>query len=223
MRALYRLTARKSFRADVIRKVFGGARQVHQISAVTALDRYPDIFQACVTYMKGNPSPNILSYGCSTGEEVVTLRHYFPGAKLVGAEINPYSLEQCLERKVDPDIQFVKPGRRLQRLAPFDAIFCMAVLQKSPHLIVEQNILDLKPIYGFAKFDEKLQELDALLKPSGLLIVEYAQYSVEDSSIFSKYVALDFDSRRKDYPRFAPDGLRRTAASGGIIFLKSQI
>ena len=46
----------------------------------------------------------ILSYGCSTGEEVLTLRNYFPNAHIIGAEINKHSLAKCRQLPVDEKI-----------------------------------------------------------------------------------------------------------------------
>jgi hypothetical protein len=63
---------------------------IHQISAKTAFNRYPQIFAGAA-----HAAPNarrILSFGCSTGEECATLKMYFPQAKVVGADLNPVSL-----------------------------------------------------------------------------------------------------------------------------------
>jgi tRNA G46 methylase TrmB len=62
----------------------------HQGPNTTALNRYPEIFTAAAA-----AAPNaqrILSFGCSTGEECVTLASYFPSAQIVGTDINPVNL-----------------------------------------------------------------------------------------------------------------------------------
>lgn len=70
-------------------------KEVHQTTLYTSMDRYPGIFAACQSYFAGRKELRILSYGCATGEEVVTLRRYFPRAFITGAEINRRSLAIC--------------------------------------------------------------------------------------------------------------------------------
>jgi hypothetical protein len=52
----------------------------HQISHATKYDRYPKIFKECLNYFS-NKTPKILSFSCSDGREVKTLRDlYFPNS-----------------------------------------------------------------------------------------------------------------------------------------------
>ena len=101
-----RLCTDKEFRAIFYMKTFK-SKQVHQITPLTAMNRYPVIFSACKDYLKDKENINILSYGCSTGEEVVTLREYFNNATIIGAEINSHSLEVCRSRNLDDKIKFI--------------------------------------------------------------------------------------------------------------------
>lgn len=87
-------------------KIFKHNR-VQQTTPLTAMNRYPAIFSACKSYLKDKDDVKILSYGCSTGEEVVTLREYFKDATIVGAEINSHSLEVCRKRNLDDKIKFI--------------------------------------------------------------------------------------------------------------------
>ncbi len=109
------------------------------------MDRYPRIFAACRDYFGGAPDLRILSYGCATGEEVLTLRRYFPAATIVGAEINEYCLAVARRHAVDDRIAFIESdSAAIRSRAPFDAIFCMAVLQRTPTLVAGRGIQDLK-------------------------------------------------------------------------------
>src|SRR5262249_37915409 len=64
--------------------------RTHQAKSTTKLNRYPEIFAAAT---KAAPSARkILSFGCSTGEECVTLANYFPTAQIIGADINVLNL-----------------------------------------------------------------------------------------------------------------------------------
>ena len=83
LRGLVRVIRRRKL-AKLIALIHPG---FHQIPNTTALNRYPEIF-ACAA----NAAPDtrrILSFGCSTGEECVTLASYFPAAQIVGTDINP--------------------------------------------------------------------------------------------------------------------------------------
>src|SRR5215469_5769002 len=105
---------------------------IHQTTVLTGMDRYPQVFSVCREYFGAAADLRILSYVCATGEEVLTLRRYFPSAFIVGAEINPHSLSVARRRHVDERIVFLESEAALIReQGPFDAIFCMAVLQRT--------------------------------------------------------------------------------------------
>lgn len=181
----------ESYRSSVLLKLrYRGT--VHQTTAKTWVDRYPVLFRASREFLDDHDQLRLLSFGCSTGEEVVTLRRYFPKAQIVGAEINRKSLARCRELEVDDRIRFVHSRRAIvARHGPYDAIFCLAVLQRTPHLVEANNLASLADIYPFERFDEQLSELDRLLKPGGLLVVHHTQYVVAQSSIASRYAPLD--------------------------------
>ena len=198
-------------------------RRVHQTTVLTWMDRYPVIFSACRDSLAGRAGLRILSFGCSTGEEVLTLRRYFPAATIVGAEINPRSLATCRRLQVDERIEFIDSNATLiARRAPFDAIFCMAVLQRTPHLVEEQALTSLADVYPFAKFDRQLTELDGWLAPQGLLVVRHAQYLVRDATIADRYDALPGDDQGVfDGPRFDRESrLIPGRVTSGSIFVK---
>jgi len=166
-------------------------QDLHQSTPLTWMDRYPEIFSVCRDYLIGKPDLRILSYGCATGEEVLTLRNYLPAAFIVGAEINRHSLAVSRQRKVDDRIVFLESDRaKIRETVPLDAIFCLAVLQRTPMRIINQRIRSLKGIYPFEKFDEKVTELDSCLKRNGLLVVHHSQYLFADASVASKYAPL---------------------------------
>ena len=196
---------------------------MHQSTPLTWADRYPEIFSICRDYLSGRPELNILSYGCATGEEVLTLRRYFPSARITGAEINPHSLAIARKRKPDDRIVFLESDpAAISARAPFDVIFCMAVLQRTPMRIIDKNIRDLTSIYPFGRFDGKLIELDSWLKKDGLLIVHPSQYSLADASVGSSYRPLEQAKHICDKgPKFGRDSLRsENPATTNSIFVK---
>lgn len=199
------------------------SKNVHQTTSLTFMNRYPKIFSACQAYLDAKLDLKILSYGCSTGEEVLTLRQYFPTAHIIGAEINRRSLAICRKLPVDERITFLYSKlSEIQKYGPFDAIFCMAVFQRTPHHIASNEIKSLKKIYPFEKFERKIIELDNLLNPQGLLVVHFTQYSLWDTSLASKYMALgSYNQDDYKWPVFdRHSNLVKNPVSQNSIFIK---
>ncbi|MEK3991717.1 class I SAM-dependent methyltransferase [Robertmurraya sp. FSL R5-0851] len=198
-------------------------KNVHQTTPLTFMNRYPKIFSACQEYFEGKGDLKILSYGCSTGEEVLTLRRYFPTAQIIGADINKRSLETCRKLPVDEKISFIfSTPSEIQKHGKFDAIFCMAVLERKPHDVAAKGITNLSKIYPFEKFEKQIIELDNLLNPNGLLVVHFTQYSLLDTKLASNYQALG-NHVQDDYltPVFDRNSeLRRNTNPQKSIFVK---
>ncbi len=164
--------------------------EMHQTTTLTALNRYPDIFSEVREYFDDRERITILSYGCSTGEEVITLRSYFPDAFIVGAEINKRCLQACRKRGVDDRIRFIPSTRdTIREHGPYDVIFCMAVFQREPRKHLHRGTRNISDVYPFRVFDRQLVELDRSLNDQGLLVVHYTQFFFTDSTIAARYRA----------------------------------
>ena len=189
------------------------ADEVHQTTPFTAEDRYPELFDMAARLAP--EAKRILSFGCSTGEELDALRRRFTRAEIVGAEINPRCRRIAARRTSgDPRIKVVPP-REID--GPFDVIFVLAVFQREPHKINEMDTQDISSHYPFARFDAALSDLVGRLSRGGLLCVSNSQYRVEDSSI-SRELEPVKQSPEAPGPFFARDGRRLGEASGRSIF-----
>lgn len=177
-------------------------RAIHQDVTHTKRDRYPRLFDSCRTAMGAAGRHRILSYGCASGEEVLSLRDYFPNATIVGAEINPIELATCRQRATDPGIVFIRSvRRRVAAHGPYDMIFCMAVLQRRPEAVARAGLTTIARHYPFARFADEIGFLAAQIEPGGLLIVEHSQYRVEDSPAAQ---SLDAVAGMGDWPPNGP-------------------
>jgi hypothetical protein len=191
------------------------ADEVHQTTPFTAADRYPELFDMAARLAP--EAKRILSFGCSTGEELDALRRRFPLAEIVGAEINA-RCRRIAAQRTGPDRRIkVVPPSRIE--GPFDIIFALAVFQREPHKINETDTQDISSHYPFARFDAALSDLVGRLSRGGLLCVSNSQYRVEDSSVSRELEAVK-QSPEASGPFFGRDGRRLRAASGRSIFRK---
>jgi trans-aconitate methyltransferase len=172
----------------------------HQLVDWTAPDRYPEIFAAAAA--AAPDARRILSFGCSTGEECVSLAQYFPKAEIVGAEINVLSLLKAMKKRSDR-IRFVYSSDRiLSRLGGLDALFCMAVLRSAGH-------------YPFEIYEEHALFLETLVRPGGLLVIHNSPYRFGDTARRGSYETISVDANR-DIGSFHPDGVTEVEPDGSI-------
>ncbi len=154
--------------------------ELHQTAPYTWLNRYPELFDGAAKLAPD--ARRILSFGCSTGEELISLRHRFPDTQIVGAEINARS-RRAAKRQLaaDPNVTVVAPQGII---GSFDIVFALSVLQRDPRG-TSGNVdpAHLIKLYPFERFDAGVHSLVTRLRPGGLLCVTNALYRVEDSSI----------------------------------------
>jgi 2-polyprenyl-3-methyl-5-hydroxy-6-metoxy-1,4-benzoquinol methylase len=180
----------------------------HQGPNKTSFNRYPEIFAAAAALLPG--ALRILSFGCSTGEECVTLADYFPAALIIGTDINPLNLLKA--RKFQSErIRFVYAvDRVLKRLGTFDAVFCMAVLRTPKRKRIGKH-------YPFELFEERALFLETLVKPGGILVIHNATYRFSDTAHRGAYETIPVAATCGE--AYLPDGITE-AKPDGCIFRK---
>jgi SAM-dependent methyltransferase len=159
-------------------------RNLFQASNLTALNRYPDVFNFVQSECGTDGEKHLLSFGCATGEEVFTLRHYFPDAFIAGIDINRGNIATCiakLEATGDNRMKFkVACNTAREPDAHFDAIFCMAVLRHGD--LARPGVQRCDHLVHFKNFDEAISGFVRCLKPGGLLAVYHSNFRVCDAS-----------------------------------------
>jgi len=188
--------------------------ELHQITPDTWDERYPELFDLVAELSPD--ATRILSFGCSTGEELVSLRRRFPEARIVGVEINRRS-QRIAARRLAGDRR-TSLSRRLPN-GPFDLVFALAVLQREPHKIAEMNVEDLSLFYPFDKFDSAVVELVDRLGAGGLLCVQHCHYRVEDSSAAGRLEPIAASPPLQGL-LFGQDGRRLGGEVGRTVFRK---
>jgi methylase of polypeptide subunit release factors len=156
------------------------------------MNRYPQLFEIAAKELKDTPNPKILSFGCSTGEEVFTIKQYIPNADIIGIDINRRAIS--IAKKRDP----IRAFRFFHYLdnewtleAPYDCIFAMAVFQRPEHR--DSNRKTTLDSFPFNKFEQMVGELDSLLKPEGLLVIEHSDFSFQDLPFSKKFSTSEME------------------------------
>ena len=181
-------------------ETFGGLfshHSLHQRATFTLINRYPLVFQKCTEFFAGrnNTDPKILSFGCSTGEEVFTLGEYFPQARIIGVDINSWCIRQCKKMSRNPNFSFHnRESREFEILAEFDAIFCMAVFQRTENRTSNDN--RIAKGHTFEQFESEIKVLDQKLKVGGLFVIDHADFSFTHTSCALMYKPLSFEQNQ---------------------------
>ena len=163
---------------------------VHQHRHDTLPDRYPEAFGA-LAEMAQDPAA-VLSFGCSNGTELVSLKRYWPDAAIVGVEINP-ALRLVARARARTQVVAEIPDRR------FDVVLAMAVLCRHP--------MTAHPTewYPFSDFRDQVRRLVDAVEPGGLACFDNVSYRPTDADDRIEPVWSGGDAARI-VPVHDPDG-----------------
>jgi SAM-dependent methyltransferase len=189
--------------------------EIHQISSFTSEDRYPELFDGAARLVPH--AQRVLSFGCSTGEELLALRRRFPNAEIVGADINRRCRRIAGRRTASDPATHVVPPDGIE--GSFDAVFAMAVLTRTRRMVTDSGIDDLSDRYPYSRFDNTVAELVGRLRPGGLLCVTLAHYPIEVSSSADVLDPVE-ESPLMEPPLFGRDGRRLEEPSARSMFIK---
>jgi SAM-dependent methyltransferase len=158
----------------------------------TKLDRHPDLFAFAREIVGDGPDRQLLSFGCSTGEEVFSLRRYFAETRITGIDISPHRIRECRRRALrlggDPAIRFAVAASA-EDFAPesFDAIFANSVLRHGD-LALAPPQCDHR--LRFADFERVVSGLARCVRPGGLFVLRHTNFRFTDTE-----AAEDFETR----------------------------
>jgi hypothetical protein len=148
----------------------------------THLFRRTDVLRTAQAQLGTPPDRplKILSFGCSTGEEIVTIRSMFPDADLYGCEIEPVALQEAMATTGHLATIFKSDRAAIRDHGPFDLINCASVLCLDPPT-------DMQKLFPPEDFDELLTVLDSALLPGGIIALTNASYRFYDSPLAPYY------------------------------------
>jgi SAM-dependent methyltransferase len=207
VRRLWRLASDPPYR-HVLRF---NAKPLHSFQPFndTRAERYPRIFGFAQQALGADRALAILSFGCSTGEEVFTLRDYFPRAAIKGIDINPGNIALCrkrLARAGGAGLSFEVAGSTAGEVAAsYDAIFCMAVLRHGG--LGAPGVTRCDHLLRFADFAAAVEDFHRCLKPGGLLAIRHSNFRLCDAPVaaaFDTVLSLRYPEQAK-VPIFGAD------------------
>ena len=189
-------------------------------------DRYPDLFRAVRERVGDGDGRRILSFGCSTGEEVFTLRRHFARAAITGLDINPYNIALCRARALwrrQAMLDFRVAGSAERECdARYDAIFAMAVFRHGDlNLSPPPQRCDHR--LRFADFETTVADLSRCLKPGGVLVLAHCHFRLGDTASAGNFASLQRWDSGLAQPLYGRDNrLLAKAAGDEGIFIKIE-
>lgn len=176
----------------------------------TGPDRYPEVFSYLGSHISDGPDVHLLSFACSIGDEVFSLRRYSAEAVVTGIDISRGNIADCRRRQRthgDERMIFVRAGSAECEPADFyDAVLCMAVLRHGD--------LGLRPVescdhrIAFDGFDRTVGQLAACLKRGGYLVIEHSNFRFCDSPRAADFEVVgtrEQPTGERPTPLFGPD------------------
>lgn len=180
-----------------------------QTNTATLKNRYGYLFPfvQSLTKVFEVKSSTILSYGCSTGEELLTLRSLFPDSKIIGVDINVEALKLAQENcKHDANIEIMDSEIFWHNEVKFDLVFCMSVFCVLAHEFIpkaewkkkianpetKQEITEvfaknLPNRFSFEDFEKLIQQFDGKMNKGALFTLFNVNYSLMDTSLSNRY------------------------------------
>lgn len=212
----------KSYRLHTTSRILH-SNHFHQLSTYTEEDRYPELFEICKEFLKNKNNQKILSFGCSTGEEVFSLNEYLTQAQIIGTDINKWCINECRKKNKSANNLFVhSKSKKFSRLNNFDAIFCMAVFQ---HPENREDVNETATKYSFERFEKEIVNLDKKLKVGGLLIIDHCDFNLMETIVAINYEPLKCDNNKtiRDRPVYNSSNQRISSVTYlNRVFVKMQ-
>jgi 2-polyprenyl-3-methyl-5-hydroxy-6-metoxy-1,4-benzoquinol methylase len=205
-RELWRLAVDRPYR-QMMWLIWRRPAEAFQPFNDTRPDRYPRIFAFVQSELGAQSDIRILSFGCATGEEVFSLRRYFPRAAIKGIDINPGNIAAArrrLRRARDPRLSFdLSSSTATEPAASYDAIFCMAVLRHGN--LARPGVTRCDHLIRFEDFAKTVEDCGRCLKPRGLLVIRHSNFRLSDTPASTAFETILRIPTAHNTPLFGPD------------------
>ena len=190
---------------------------------VTGEERYPDIFAFVAGEIGDAPGRRLLSFGCARGDEVFSLRRWFPRASIRGLDISARRIAVCRRGLArtggDGAIDFRVAGSACGEPAEFyDAVFAMAVFR---HGDLRAHPARCCPCITFGDYERAVAGLARCLRPGGLLVMRFANFRFSDTAVAAGFEPILSRPSDPGTPLYGPDNrLCPPEAHEDVVFRK---
>lgn len=170
----------------------------HQKSHATHYDRYPEIFSKVSSLFYNKENKNILSFGCSYGDEILALKElYFKESNIDGVDINPIIVRDTKLRTFGIANNVMEyQSFALDNETKYDCIFAMSVFCRWEDTEFTDNCAK---IYSFDEFEHGIKLLDSKLNVDGVLVIYNSNFCLDDSVIGRNYRHIPHDERESGF------------------------
>jgi SAM-dependent methyltransferase len=151
----------------------------------TFYGRYPTETRLLRRYVPSDQGLRVLSFGCSTGEEVLFLKALFPAAQLFGCEHDWANLAAARTTVGSHAVIFDSTADQLHRHGPFDIIVCNSVLL-APTANTPSGPRGLPP----KLWSEMVSLLDSVLAPGGIIQIINSNIPFRLHPVATQYTPL---------------------------------
>ena len=145
-----------------------------QLNHQTRKNRFPKIYDAAKNLRPD--AKRVLSFGCSTGEEVEALAERFPDAELVGMDIDIYSIKTARRNNKRTNVFF---HDSLGATGKYDVITCLQVL------------FSLEKPLPKDRWESAIREIDAHLNDNGVVLIYTSEFDPAEILTADKYEPLN--------------------------------
>lgn len=159
-----------------------------QPDGVTVADRNPRLLRAIQAHLPDRADLSLLSFGCSIGDEVFTLRRLYPTARITGIDISRARIARCRERLPAAEAartRFVVANSAAgEGLACHDLVVANSVFR---HHALDNGAVSSARILPFARVEPVMNRLAATVKPGGLFALRHANFRFEDMAAAAEF------------------------------------
>lgn len=151
---------------------------IQQSNATYLFRNYAALHQAlAVRTMLGHRAPRrVLSYGCSVGDELISLIAMMPQIQLFGCDVSEAALSQAEAASSAFGARvFRSAPRHVRRHGPYDVILANSVFCRHPESTRVDSLHDLFP---FSSFEDGIGELLDVLAPGGIFQIVDSNYPI---------------------------------------------
>lgn len=156
-----------------------------QTNNLTFLGRHWTEHRVLRRYFDSDRDLSILSFGCSTGEELLSMRALFPGARLFGCDVDWQNLLKARALLGNDALVFQSSDLAIQEHGPFDIILCNSVLLASGSA-PKATPTGINPTL----WTDVVSFLDSALKPGGVLQIINSNIPFRFHPVHTQYQSL---------------------------------